>query len=70
MERAAVGSSNISEVGYDPTSETLEVMFTNGSVYQYYNVGQALFDQLMQAPSKGQYLNVYIKNSYPYSRVG
>lgn len=70
MDRAAVGSSNISEIGYDPMSETLEVMFNNGSVYQYYNVGQALFDQIMQAPSKGQFLNVYIKNAYPYSRVG
>lgn len=70
MERSAVGSSNISEIGYDPSSETLEVMFTNGSVYQYYNVGQDLFDQIMQAPSKGQFLNIYVKNAYPYSRVG
>jgi hypothetical protein len=70
MDRAAVSSSNISEIGYDRNSETLEVMFNNGSVYQYYNVGQALFDELMQAPSKGQFLNVYIKNAYPYSRVG
>lgn len=70
MDRSAVGSSNISEIGYDPSSETLEVMFNNGSVYQYYNVGQALFDQIMQAPSKGQFLNTYIKNAYPYSRVG
>jgi hypothetical protein len=69
MDRAAVGSSNISEIGYDQMSETLEVMFNNGSVYQYYNVGQALFDELMKAPSKGQFLNVYIKNAYPYSRV-
>lgn len=70
MDRATVGSSNISEVGYDPSSETLEIMFTSGSVYQYYNISQDLFDQLMQAPSKGQFLNVYIKNAYPYSRVG
>lgn len=70
MDRAAVGSSNISEIGYDPNSETLEVLFNSGSVYQYYNVGQVLFDELMQAPSKGQFLNVYIKNAYPYSRVG
>ena len=70
MDRASVGSSNISEIGYESSSETLEVMFSNGSVYQYYNVGQALFDQMMQAPSKGQFLNVYIRNAYPYSRVG
>lgn len=70
MDRSAVASSNISEIGYDPMSETLEVMFTNGSVYQYYNVSQNLFDQIMQAPSKGQFLNTYIKNAYPYSRVG
>ena len=70
MIRDPVASSNTASIGYDPDSETLEVEFTSGSVYQYFNVPSGLYDQLMAAPSKGQFLNVYIRNGYPYSRVG
>jgi uncharacterized protein len=70
MIREPVGSSNVASIGYDAPSETLEVEFTNGSIYQYFNIPSGLYDQLMSASSKGQFLNVYIKNAYPYSRVG
>ncbi|MGA0565639.1 KTSC domain-containing protein [Ancylobacter sp. VNQ12] len=70
MDRQLVASTNIASIGYDEPSETLEVEFSDGTVYQYYNVGAALFEQLMQATSKGQFLNAYIRNAYPYSRVG
>jgi hypothetical protein len=70
MNREPVPSSTIVTVGYDEPSQTLEVEFKTGAVYQYYNVTQALFEQLMQAGSKGQFLAYQIKNSYPYSRVG
>ncbi len=70
MERYSVASSNISSIGYDAGTETLEIEFLNGSIYQYYNVPQNMYDQLIQAGSKGRFLNTYIKNAYPYSRVG
>lgn len=70
MERQQVSSSNIATIGYDAASETLEVEFTSGSVYQYYGVGAALYEQLMAATSKGQFLSAYLKNQYAYSRVG
>lgn len=70
MQRYSVASSNIAAVGYDSATETLEVEFLSGSVYQYYNVPQNMYDQLMSAGSKGRFLNTYIKNGYPYSRVG
>lgn len=70
MIRDPVTSSNIASIGYDAGNETLEVEFTNGSIYQYFNVPSGMFEQLTQAPSKGQFLNHYIKNAYPYSRVG
>lgn len=70
MERYSVASSNISSFGYDAGTETLEVEFLSGAIYQYYNVPQNMYDQLMQAGSKGRFLNTYIKNAYPYSRVG
>jgi hypothetical protein len=70
MERYSVASSNIASIGYDEPSQTLEVEFLNGSIYQYYNVPINIYDQLMKDPSKGRFLNTYIKNAYPYSRVG
>jgi hypothetical protein len=70
MIREPIASTNILSMGYDAASETLEVEFSSGTIYQYYNVGAALYEQLQQAPSKGQFLNTYIKNAYPFSRVG
>jgi hypothetical protein len=70
MNRDPVASSNLNSVGYDEQSQTLEVEFSNGTVYQYYNVGSDLYDQFMRAPSKGQFLASYIRNAFPYSRVG
>lgn len=70
MQRENVASSNIIGVGYDSTSQTLEVEFQSCSVYQYYNVSQNTYDKMMTAPSKGQFLYYHIKNAHPYSRVG
>lgn len=69
MMREHVGSTNLVSVGYDEASETLEVEFIGGAIYQYYNVSAGMYEQLMAAPSKGQFLNAYIKNDYPFSRV-
>lgn len=69
MERDLVSSSNIVSAGYDAASETLEIEFKDGAVYQYYNVGEHLYQQFVAAPSKGQFFNVYIKNVVPFSRV-
>ena len=70
MERGIVHSSNVASIGYDELAGTLEVEFQSGAIYQYFGVPQNLYDQLMQAPSKGQFLNTYIKNAFAYSRVG
>lgn len=70
MERYSVASSNIASIGYDIPSQTLEVEFQNRSIYQYYGVPENMYEQLMQAGSKGRFLNTYIKNAYGYSRIG
>jgi len=69
MERDYVESSNIESIGYDADSETLEVEFKSSGVYQYYNVPEHVYQSFMEAPSKGQFLHVNIKNAFPYSRV-
>lgn len=63
-------SSNLASVGYDEAGETLEIEFLSGAVYQYYNVSQHLYDQLMQAASKRKFFHQYIRNAHPYSRIG
>lgn len=70
MERYSVASSNIATIGYDESTDTLEVEFLNGGIYQYFGVPVNIYDQLMQAGSKGRFLITYIRNAYPYSRVG
>lgn len=70
MDRSSVASSNVASIGYDPQSGTLEVEFHTGAVYQYYGVPENIYDQLMQAASKGSFLNTYVKNAYSFSRVG
>lgn len=68
MERESVASSTVVSIGYEPTSNTLEVEFKNG-IYQYYNVPEAIYQQLMESDSKGKFLHAYIKPVYPCSRV-
>ena len=69
MRRVLVTSSNIAEVGYDEASRTLEILFTNGRVYQYFDVPTQEHRALMNAGSYGRYLNQHIKGKYRYSRV-
>lgn len=69
MERETVDSSTILSVGYDKATETLEIEFKSGGVYQYYNVPEMVFEQLMQSGSKGKFHHAQIKNAFPYSRV-
>ena len=70
MNRAAVGSTTVSSIGYDEPSQTLEVEFSNGSVYQYFNVAQEVHERLMNSSSKGQFLHYEIKNAFAFARVG
>jgi len=70
MEMKPVKSSNIQEVGYDESTETMRVQFTNGSIYEYRNIPVIVNNDFMQASSLGAYLNRNIRNSYPYEKIG
>ena len=69
MNRESVSSSNIASIGYDVNSETLEIEFHNGGVYQYFDVPKAVHDDLMAADSHGGYLAANIKGVFRYSKV-
>ncbi len=68
MEHQTVSSTNLASVGYDRKSETLEVHFQNGSVFQYHDVPPETHEQLMQAKSVGGFFHRSIKNDFEHSK--
>jgi len=50
-------------------SETLEIQFVKGEVYQFFNVPSNIFDEFMSAPSKEGYYHSKIGERFPCSRV-
>jgi deoxycytidine triphosphate deaminase len=64
-----VNSSNVLEVGYDLSGETVLVRYTNNSLYAYKGVNELVFEELKTAPSVGSYLARNFKNVYPYERI-
>ena len=69
MPRQPVVSRNLSCVGYDGLTATLEVAFRSGGIYQYFGVPPAIHAGLMSAASKGRYLHHWIKGRYRYRKV-
>lgn len=69
MERNPVTSSMVLSIGYDETSQTLEVEFRSNLVYQYYDVPPVIYEQLLAAESAGTFINTQVKPHFPCSRV-
>ncbi len=69
MQRQNVSSSNLASVGYDPDSQTLEIEFNHGGVYQYFGVPSSEYQALMAARSHGSYFSENIKEVYRYQKI-
>ncbi|TXF79033.1 KTSC domain-containing protein [Chryseobacterium sp.] len=61
-------SSVIKKYFYRPEQEILTIIYVSGSVYDYFDVPQAVFDDFRAAYSKGVFLNKNIKPFYRYER--
>lgn len=68
-EMQFVDSSNIEAIGHDSECLELHVRFVSGETYVYYNVEEWVFQELMQADSKGVYLNTHIKGQFEFGRL-
>ena len=69
MTRIPVTSPNVDSVGYDAGTQTLEVEFKNGYVYQYFDVPETIYQGMISADSAGKFLIDNIKGVYRYARV-
>jgi hypothetical protein len=67
MKRLLVRSSNLASIGYD--DGILEIEFNAGGIYQYHNVPNYVYENLMEARSHGKYFASNVKNSYRYSKL-
>jgi hypothetical protein len=69
-EMQFVDSSNIEAIGYDAAAQELHVRFLkSGETYVYYGVEAWVFQEFMQADSKGTYLNAQIKPRYQFGKL-
>lgn len=62
-------STVIKDSAYAALSNTLEIQFQSGSIYQYFDVPLAVYEEMKAAPSLGQYFNTNVRNAYQYRRV-
>jgi hypothetical protein len=69
MRRKPVVSTSLASVGYQPATRILEVEFRKGRIYQYHEVGPDIVEQLMNAESKGRFMNAFIRQAYRFTRV-
>ena len=67
MNRQYVSSSDIASIGYE--NGTLEIEFHSGGIYQYLNVPERIYNNLINSTSYGKYFHNYIKNSYSTIKI-
>ncbi len=65
-----VASTNVEAVGYDAAARELHVRFLSGETYVYRDVDEYIFHDLLNAPSKGSYINRTLKGGgYTYYKL-
>src|SRR5579863_2314951 len=69
MERKAIKSGAISEVGHAENTQTLEILFPSGALWRYDNFPKEEYEAFMRAESAGHFFAVAIRACYPSHRV-
>jgi uncharacterized radical SAM superfamily protein len=69
MDMISVTSSNLESVGYEESSQTLQIRFLSGGMYEYFDVPSPIYEGLLDSSSKGRYFHQYIKNNYRFNRL-
>jgi hypothetical protein len=65
MEMIPVHSSAMRRVGYDPDTRRMKIEFEQGHTYDFCGVPSSVYQELMNAASKGAYYNEQIRDRYP-----
>ncbi len=68
LVRVLVRSTSLRSVGYDPTTEILDVEFRDERVYRYRGVPPEVHAGLLEASSLGRFFLAHIRGKYPCER--
>lgn len=68
IKRIPVASSNIAAIGYDKEAHILEIEFHHGAIYQYVDVPEKVYEELMSSPAKGAYFMNEIKSKFEHQK--
>jgi hypothetical protein len=63
-------SSVIRKFSYIAEKNALEITFVSGKRYRYLGVPEALYQQLGEAFSKGEFFNEHIRDYFAFERIG
>lgn len=78
MVRVPVESTDVKSIGWEPIPGAIEpigvmeVEFYRpaSSIYMYFEVPRAFFEEFLNAPSKGKFANFVLKRSkFPYQKI-
>jgi len=62
-------SSVVFAMNYNASTSTLTIEYVSGSVYEYKNVPEYVYEEMKKAKSKGKFLNQKIKDKYLYEKI-
>lgn len=62
-------SSVVAAIKFDAGTSTLRVIYVSGSVYDYKNVPEQVYNEMKRSSSKGEYLNKQIKPNYKFEKI-
>jgi len=69
MERFPVESEALASVGYDIFRHILQIEFTSGDIYNYMEVPERIYEDLMNSDSHGAYFQANIRDQYDYIKI-
>jgi lysyl-tRNA synthetase class 2 len=62
--RIPLQSSVLAAAEYFPELQTLDIVFNSGEIYRYLKVPRSLYQDLLEANSKGIFFNAHIRNQF------
>lgn len=69
IKRYQVRSETFNSIGYNPDKKILQLEFRDNRIYNYFDVSQSLYSDMMIAPSKGKFFHQNILDQYEYEQL-
>lgn len=61
-------STAIRRMNYNALEKVLQVEFTSGAVYDYFDVPQRMYEDFISAPSRGRFFAYHFRDKFAYRK--